>query len=216
MKSIYLFGLVLLITCNQGKQDNITSQNNSVGERTETKVGSSSLQTAKSIIDGTIGVLTYNTEISQSVNVVFFNDNGTVWDGLENDFEPFSWHPDYEGLALRCIEMQNDTCKVIVNENLKIEKKYPLENKGLVFQTWEEHILSVFSVGFDLISNPPLERPSKDSRELIHYDKDEFYHPSQIKGDWLQVKWGSEGDWKYGWIRWKDGQKLLVELYYFA
>jgi len=213
MRNVIMLGLVLFIACHQ-REINKTNLQHSVLE-IEPKIELEGLQAKNSIIEGTIGVLTYNTKISQSVEVNFFNDNGTLCDGLEDNFNPYSWHPDYGVLALRCIEANNDTCKVIVNEEFKIVKNYPLKNKGLIFQTWEEHILSVFSVGFDEKANPLRKLPSKDAT-TINYNPDEFYLPYKINGDWLQVRWGSEGDWDYGWIMWRKDGTLLIELFYFA
>lgn len=167
------------------------------------------------VVNGAIGVLTYNQKITESVKVSFLNDDGTVWDIENDDFVPFSWHPDYGTLALRCIEIRNDTCLVVVDEKRNLMKKYPLSNKGLIFQTWEEHVLSVFSVGFNEKENPMRKGPSVND-EIIFYSMDDFCFPAHIKGDWLQLTWGPESNPKYGWIRWKENGKLLIELFYFA
>lgn len=91
----------------------------------------------------------------------------------------------------------------------------PLSSKKVLFQTWEEHFLSLFSVGFNEKKNPLRKEPSLDA-EMLYYDQDEFYHPNQIKGEWLQIKYGSESNWRYGWIKWKSENNLIIDLYYFA
>lgn len=90
-----------------------------------------------------------------------------------------------------------------------------ISSRKVIFQTWEEHILGLFSVGFDEKKNPLRKEPSLDA-EMLYYNQDEFYHPNQIKGEWLQTKYGSEGNWQYGWIKWKSEDNLIIELYYFA
>lgn len=51
---------------------------------------------------------------------------------------------------------------------------------------------------------------------IVAYNEDELYHPHRIEGEWLQVKWGTDRNWQYAWIRWREGGKFLVELSYFA
>lgn len=215
MKNICLFVLILIISCHQGESNKIISKKSYIEKCAELKAELVSLKKGQSIVEGSIGILTYNTEISQSIEVSFFNDNGTLWDSLEIEFQPFSWHPDYGTLALRCIKIKNDTCKVIVNEEKMIIKNYTLKNKGLIFQTWEQHILSLFAVGFDEQKNPIKESPI-ESAQTKYFEKDEFYHPVEIKNDWLKIKWGSYNNWEYGWIKWKYKNSLLIELFYFA
>lgn len=40
--------------------------------------------------------------------------------------------------------------------------------------------------------------------------------PVKIQKDWLQVKWGDEENWKYGWIKWQEAGTLLLYLFYTA
>ncbi len=207
MKSVYLFGLVLLMACHQGKSDKTTSQDSVVKEVVETKPEFTIPQTGESVVvEGAIGLVTTseNYEFGDTINI--FDKEGQVQSSIVITDEN-------QVLSLKCLSKDDSLYKVQYEND--VIGFIPKNEKGIIFQTWEEHILSLFSVGFDEVSNPLLESPSESSKKA-YYDKDEFYHPSQIKGDWLQVKWGSEGDWEYGWIRWKDGEKLLVELYYFA
>ena len=116
-------------------------------------------------------------------------------------------------LSLRCLSKDKSFYKVKLENN---ELGFiPLDERGVKFQTWEEHILSLFAIGFKESINPLRDKPSDES-DKIYYDPDEFYHPNQIKGEWLQVKWGTEGDWEYGWVKWKENGKLLINFFYFA
>ena len=229
MKSIYLFGLILIMSCHQGKSNKSKFHQSTVGKSIQTKVDSVGSLMNKSIIEGSIGVVSVVDNITEQDTIRFFDKEGSLWyefsffyddsdgkfDYPNDNFKPLAFHPDNFLLALKVIDTTGNRYKVLINEKISIKKYLKRNQDFLLFQSWEEHILSVFSVGFDEVSNPLQESPLESSKK-VYYDKDEFYHPSQIKGDWLQVKWGSEGDWEYGWIRWKDGEKLLVELYYFA
>lgn len=48
------------------------------------------------------------------------------------------------------------------------------------------------------------------------------FHPVEVKGEWLKIKWdatfetGKAGANSVGWVRWKRGERLLVELFYVA
>lgn len=89
-------------------------------------------------------------------------------------------------------------------------------NPNLKFQTIQNHILSdVFSVSFDEKTNLIKEFPDSNSK-TIDFIPDEFYLPVTIKNDWLKIKWGYEDNYKYGWIKWKENDKLIIELFYFA
>lgn len=206
MKSIHLFSLVLLIACDQGNSDKTTSKNSVVKEVVETKAEYISSQMRQSVIEGAIGLIatSENYQFGDTINI--FDKGGKVQKHIVITDEN-------QVLSLKCLSKDNSFYKVqFENNDIGF---IPKSEKAVIFQTWEEHILGVFSVDFDEANNPLLEVPSEGS-EKANYDKDEFYHPNQIKGDWLQVKWGSEDNWEYGWIRWKVGEKLLIELYYFA
>lgn len=116
-------------------------------------------------------------------------------------------------IALMCVAQDEQYYQVKFED--EVTGFIQRNSKQVVFQTWEEHVLDVFSVDFDIKDNPLRKDPSEGASTL-DFDQDEFYHPNQIKGEWLQVKWGSEGNWNYGWIKWKEKNKLLIDLYYFA
>jgi hypothetical protein len=120
---------------------------------------------------------------------------------------------EYQKLTLNCLSTEGDFYKVFLEDSLigYLAKNQP----EISFQTWGEHVLSVFAVGFDIKRNPIKKEPNNLSSE-ISYDVDEFYHPAKVQGNWLQIKWGTEGNWHYGWIKWKDKDKLIIELLYFA
>lgn len=231
MKSVFLFVLVLVMACHQGKSDKNIGHKNNEPQRnavSSKKISNSKQQSDNNLIDGTVGVISVTENLTEKDTIRLFNEDGSLWykfsffyddsDGkfdFPNDkFKPLAFHPDYFLLALTVTDKLNDRYEVTVNETTGL-RKYLKDKNFLLFRTWEEHILSVFSVDFNEANNPLLEKPSENA-DRAYYDKDEFYHPSQIKGEWLQVKWGSEGSWKYGWIKWKDGEKLLIELFYFA
>lgn len=207
MKRIYLFGLLVFIACHQGQSHKIITQK---GIYNEVEASRAELQIPhfepKGKVEGAIGLITTSGHYE-------FGDSIEIFDKYRKVQRIIVITEEYQKLSLKCLS-KDDLFYKVQSENDEIGF-IPKNEKKVIFQTWEEHILSVFSVGFDEVSNPILESPSENSKKVT-YDKDDFYYPIKIKRDWLQVKWGSDGDWKYGWIRWKEGEKLVIQLFYFA
>jgi hypothetical protein len=199
MKYLKLTMLLLLFACQGNtKVAGDESKMNQVAE----KVSNDPV-----IVEGAIGI------IVESENYQF-GDIIPVFDKNQNKISEIVITEETEVLALKCLSQDESAYEVLLEDG---NVGYiPVSEQKVKFQTWQEHILnSLFAVGFNEKNNPLHEDPSEESK-TIYYDQNEFYHPSQIKGEWLQVKWGSEGSWNYGWIRWREKEKLLIELFYFA
>ncbi len=158
------------------------------------------------IINGSIGVITTSPNYKFGSKIGVFNFNGALIDFIKITDE-------YDVLALKCHEINELYYKVRLNNGVIGYLKR--NNKLIIFQTWEKHVISLFAVGFDYKNNPLQIKPTINSIKLA-YNKDEFYMPFKIKGEWLQLKWGYENNWKYAWIRWRNQSKLLIEFFYFA
>lgn len=157
-------------------------------------------------IENAIGILTTNNKYKFGDTIHVYQSNGKLLTILKRTDE-------YQIIALKCLAKTAVSYEVQLENGKKgMISKY---SKHIKFQTWEEHILSLFSVGFSENHNPLMDKPSLKSKKL-NFDKDEFYHPKRIEGEWLQVEWDNSSKKEYGWIRWKNKGRLLVELYYFA
>ena len=110
----------------------------------------------------------------------------------------------------------------------KYRGKYKIELAGseklidnvdelLQFQSIEDHVLSSYIVLNE--TTPLLEKPYETANRINGY-KDYSYIPIEIRGDWLRVKCDKdcEGCPKEraleGWVKWKNNDNLLIELYY--
>ncbi|UMY66014.1 MULTISPECIES: hypothetical protein [unclassified Flavobacterium] len=129
--------------------------------------------------------------------------------------EPFAWHPDYYLLVFRCVGKTDKGYKVISNEKTQDIKYIRLDDSNFKFQTKAEHILTAFSVEFNSAKNP-IKKEASDNAAALPYDKEEFYMPVKIDGDWLQVKWGGDANPETGWIRWQKNNQMIIELFYFT
>jgi hypothetical protein len=164
------------------------------------------LKDSRIVIDGSIGIITTSDKYE-------FGDTIVVLDGQKQFSKKIVITTEYKKLTLKCLSNEEDYFKILLED--KTIGYLPKNNPLIRFQTWKEHILSVFAVGFDSKKNPIKAKPNNQSIETI-YDQDEFYYPFKIQGDWLQIKWGTIGSWQYGWIKWKENNKLIIELFYFA
>lgn len=164
-------------------------------------------ENAKGIkIEGAIGIVTTSDAYE-------FGDTIPILDQQKKLSQTIVITDEYQKLKLRCLSQTSKSYQVRLDDgNVGYIRK---DQPKVKFQTWEEHVLSVFAIGFDAEANPIKKESNNRAPENI-YNPDEFYHPSKIQSDWLQIKWGTEGSWKYGWIKWRNEEKLLIELFYFA
>ena len=182
-----------------------------------------------------VGLIVLSKTYSNKDFIKLYNEDGSLWyrftyyyddsDGkfeYANDaFRPFAFHPDYFLLALKCVRKRAGRYEVIVNEETGLLKYVRSDDSTLRFEPWERHILTVFSVGFDQRVNPIREAPqgALKTRPLAKVP----FHPVEVRGEWLRVRWKPiKGAGKTaareasGWIRWKRGNKLLLELFHIS
>ena len=171
-------------------------------------------------LEGSIGVVRYLYPQHDTSGVLpILNQDGTVWKKfrfmeqtpLPDSLHPFAFGVDYPLMVFKCTRVDNDYYEIIVNEsNLK---KRIRKSEGYHFEPWAEHVLHVSSVGFDPSENPIRQHPDA-AADTLDFDANESYYPEKIDNDWMQIKWGEEGKWEYGWVRWKNEHKMLIELLY--
>ncbi|MBK8146966.1 MAG: hypothetical protein IPK58_01800 [Acidobacteria bacterium] len=69
------------------------------------------------------------------------------------------------------------------------------------------------------MKNPLLDAPNGKVRNIDLSPK-LIFHPVEVRGEWLKVRWdGSQQPKKdagSGWVKWRDDNQILVELFYFA
>lgn len=164
-----------------------------------------------------VGLLIPNPTPKLNMGVEFFIDTNSrkKWTFMDSLYHPFvSSSPDYSIFAVRCLKIYGNWCRIVINERDETKLWYNLSNEALVFQSWENFILSVFSIEVDRSKNPLKEQPFKKSNNalLLVTQEEESLHPIEIKHDWLKVEIGSTG--KYAWVRWREDNELLVELIY--
>jgi hypothetical protein len=152
----------------------------------------------------------------------YYDDSDGHFEYENENFQPFSFHPDYFILALRLMGQDSKYYEVIVNEEKSLRKYVKKNDRRFKFVTWESHILGTFAIDFDKNLNPIRQSPN-GSPKNVGTIVIERYDAKSFDGDWLKVEWdvsGSEHDndgrKDSGWIRWRDGRILLIDWFYFA
>ncbi len=181
-------------------------------------------------IKNTKGLIVLSNRYGKNDFIRFYNEDGSLWyeftfyyddsDGkfeYENEnFAPFSFHQDYFVLALRCVGEDNSHFEVIVNEETGLKKFVRKADKTLKFETLEKHILKSFAIDFNRTENPLRKIPEGEIK-VVDLPKEITFHPVEVKGEWLKVRWdNTKKDTDFGWIKWKENDKILIELFYFA
>jgi len=168
------------------------------------------------LLANTIGFVTVNENDTVSPHRLY-NADGSFWRGLSSlsypEIEPHAYHPDYALFIVRCTGKQKGWYEVVINEHTGLKKRIKSSDKSFVFQTVEQHILSVPFVQFAPTTNPPRQSPSS-SAPAIEADPEEAFSPVEVKGEWLKLRWGGAGQEHTGWIQWRKGNVLLIELFY--
>jgi len=178
-----------------------------------------------------LGLIVLSKSYSNKNFIHIYNEDGSLWhkfsfyyddsagkfEYANESFRPFAFHPDYFLLALKCVRKDTGRYEVIVNEETGLKKYVKADDPSLKFETWEDHILKVFAVGFNRKQNPVLNAPQGRVKKVSTPDAP--FHPVEVRGEWLKIKWEAANQrTKYGsgWIRWRRGERLLVELFYIS
>ena len=226
---------VLPLSCATKESATVTENAFEIVEGVETRKSNikevSKQQNFKVNVENTLGVISLSSEVefTKDDTIRILNADGSLWykfsfyyDGSDGkvdfynaEFNPHVFHPDYFLLGLVVKEkLTNDKFKVEVNQIKSLEKLIEIKDY-LVFRSWSDQVLNAFSISFDSNINP-IKREGANASEIISFPKDVFFQPVKIKNEWLQVKWGSEGNEEYGWIKWKEDGFLILNLSYFA
>ena len=156
-------------------------------------------------IRGVKGIIVRSWNCNFGDTIMVYNDKNQITQFIIQKEES-------EILALDCLDVTEKFYKVRLESG---EIGFLEVSSGkVIFNTFEEHLLNLFSIGFES-ENPPRKLASEKSA-LLMYNSDNFFHPVKIEGDWLQVKWDINGNWNYGWVRWKKDDTILIEFFYFA
>jgi hypothetical protein len=181
-------------------------------------------------IDGSIGLLTFDAVDGDTIPIQIRDSSGTFIYAflfgenrntykILNEVEPFACKPENYLLIFSCFNVDSRKYEIHIGAKNTLKKAYVDKNDTrFKFKTWQEHILTeVPFVGFNPTENPLLDSNNDTAHKItLGVGDDDFIEPVLIQGDWLKVRFRDHGTERFGWVKWKNHNKLIIELFYFA
>ena len=177
-------------------------------------------------MSNSLGVITINNDHYENSDhkIRFLNADGSLWYEMDcysgsnypKGMNIIAFEPDYFLLYIKCVAETEKGYKVEIDPGNIYKFIKPSDKIELI--TWEKYILRSIGVVFDKSSNPLLDKPNGKVRE-VEVVNDE-YEAVKIKNEWLQLRWNISDDpdnhpeFDYGWIKWKEGDDLVIDLYH--
>lgn len=150
---------------------------------------------------------------------------------------PKFFKPDYGIMHFVCVGKTAQSYRILINYK---EVKYLPKTTLYVFKTWETYLLQSF--GVKRLANPkgdngsvqPLKTAPGEAADTLSVPAgQELFCPVQLQGDWLEVKYDcfyNEADNPHegtpcdqyisqcktpltGWLRWRKGEHLLIDIF---
>jgi len=187
--------------------------------------------------DDTPDFILFNPDGSQYLDVSYTNDSfelNNLKIGLYDvertstnlsdsfGFNPYSFYPETGNLIyFKCIGATKSFYLVLVNDNPLDYKLLSTSNPYFSFQKWEDHVFKSF-IYFDLSETPFHVYPNSPEKQFLshEYVGDDGFDALEIQGEWMKVgcKLGCTECESLkgftGWIKWRDGYNLLIDLRY--
>lgn len=127
-----------------------------------------------------------------------------------------SYYPDYYIIIFDCDKLSNGKYQVTINGL----EKYISHTDGItLYEDWEEHLKTSFIATDN--TNPLRDEPSESGYQLNEYDYDNLsFEVIEIRKDWIKVICNMDcggcpnNGVISGWLKWRQGNLLLIRLYY--
>lgn len=209
---IKFFLSMLILSCTNKKADNISAFNPNNKHNNQLQI-----KTTKSKEDK--GFLVLKNTYNQNNILTIYNLDKSKWKSFkfndqfnDDDIAPNAIKPENTLLVFKCLGRENGFYKIVVNDEKNIFKYIKESDLNFKYQTIKEHILTVFSIDFNEEKNPLKSEPD-DKAKQFSKNKNSFYYPIKINGNWLMVEDNKE---KF-WIKWcNENGALILDLYYDA
>lgn len=237
---LLIFGLIYLISCNQtpsGENTVNTLKNSSINNDSLSLFFKSNgvvsfintdanYQKGFTIFngDGTVfmRILPSQDKVilnEKELSLSDFNTNKASFQ--KQGFSPKEFWPD-EGFIIQFnyLSSNNNLIEVFIDSAKTITKKILLDSTLFKTETWQEHIIGTmidFNQQKNIIRSSPSEAGT--SMRLENSTEDIIFIVTKIQGEWLYIEsesvCGFEKNSKYnGWIRWKNGENILIRFAY--
>jgi len=123
-----------------------------------------------------------------------------------------AFYPDYN-IVVFDSKISNGQYKVFINGKWKTIK---LE-KSVSYQTWEAYLKNIY---IKADNEHPLYQSNSEHSKVLSKDSNFSYKVIAVNGEWIKVKCSNECEGCVGnkaitgWIRWKNQNMILLNLYY--
>jgi len=159
--------------------------------------------------------------------IQFFNDQTiNSWNIRDLDKQKEWLKPeilwlDYSQFVFRCIKVQDNWLKVIVN-NENGETLWLKKDDLTTFRNWEDYLKEMFGVARLPDQKQKIRSLPTDNSEEIIYQGQDCFQVKSMKGDWIEIITADYCDESYtdskskvksGWIKWRQGNKLLIDYF---
>ena len=155
--------------------------------------------------------------------IQFFEDasiNSLSIKNLEREREwlnPQAMWLDYSFFFFRCIRQTRGYYEVVANNDTG--KTFWIKQADyLSFQDWEEFLISVLTVGRN--TEQEIKEKPDETAQTIAFTSDECFHVKQMQGDWVEItteglctEGQTDRNYTTGWIKWREGDVLLIDYY---
>ena len=134
----------------------------------------------------------------------------------QDDFKPYKFNIDYFLLLFKCLSFDGKRYSVIVNDQKNLIKYIDAGNIWKL-RDWNDHVVNkVASIGIEFDDIKIKSKPDDQSSD-IDFDVDKLdpaIDPVEIKDEWMKIRFWQSDKELYGWIKWKEGNQILVALWY--
>jgi hypothetical protein len=154
--------------------------------------------------------------------IEFFDDksiNGWNIKDLENEktwLKPELLWLDYSQFNFRCKSTTTDWLELIVN-NEDGTTLWIKRTKAAKYLTWEEYLKGMFGIDRRADYKQKIRKQPNDTAKEIEYEGRDCFEVKSLKGDWIEINSTDHCDGSIkidsGWIKWKQGDKLLIKYY---
>jgi hypothetical protein len=178
-----------------------------------------------------LGIVAIEDTYDESKIVIIYKDKDLktkiadfkLYGQLKNVW-PYSFKPDYGLCYFICLEKTKDYFKILINDK---EEGFLKNDKDKYFKTWESLLINATVERLDAKINPLKNKPADDAETIvvenqITVDRLQVLDVIEINGEhWINVRYSKSGkdlidkstpDSGEGWVKWKVGENLLVNI----
>ena len=155
--------------------------------------------------------------------IEFFDDQGS-WNirNLEKEknwLRPEVLWLDYSRFIFRCKSTTMDWLEVIVN-NEDGKSLWIKKNERTRFLSWEEYLKNMFAIDRRWDKPQKIRKSPTETAVEINYEGRDCFQVRSLRGEWIEIFTADHCDEaktvikiKSGWVKWRQGNELLINYY---